>query len=153
MRSASSHVVRHRFTCEIGNPRHEAGPWLPLVTLKHLCEQDLEPDPPNNEPRIRKGTAVDRRVSVEAKDMRHGRKSTSNDSTDTKDTCERPGYRADPRHTGMTIEQRASASRSPSQCRRYRVPGCRDAIQSPVIAEYVKKDDIIAPANPAENES
>ena len=75
MRSASSHVVRHRFTCEIGNPRHEAGPWLPLVTLKHLCEQDLEPDPPNNEPRIRKGTAVDRRVSVEAKDMRHGRKS------------------------------------------------------------------------------
>jgi hypothetical protein len=42
-----------------------------------LREQDLDPEPPDGKPRIRKGTAVDRRVSVEDKDMRHGRKSKS----------------------------------------------------------------------------
>ena len=49
----------------------------PLVTLEPLRQQDLEPDPPDKSPRIRKGTAVDRRVSVEDKDLRHGRKSKS----------------------------------------------------------------------------
>ena len=49
----------------------------PLATLRQLREQDLDPDPPDNQPRIRKGTAEDRRVSVEDKDMRHGRKSKS----------------------------------------------------------------------------
>ena len=49
----------------------------PLATLRQLREQDLDPEPPDGKPRIRKGTAVDRRVSVEDKDMRHGRKSKS----------------------------------------------------------------------------
>jgi hypothetical protein len=48
-----------------------------LATLRQLREQDLDPEPPDNKPRIRKGTAKDRRVSVEDKDMRHGRKSKS----------------------------------------------------------------------------
>ncbi len=49
----------------------------PLATLRQLREQDLDPEPPHGKPRIRKGTAEDRRVSVEDKDMRHGRKSKS----------------------------------------------------------------------------
>jgi hypothetical protein len=49
----------------------------PLATLRQLREQDLDPEPPDGKPRIRKGTAEDRRVSVEDKDMRHGRKSKS----------------------------------------------------------------------------
>ena len=48
-----------------------------LATLRQLREQDLDPEPPDNKPRIRQGTAEDRRVSVEDKDMRHGRKSKS----------------------------------------------------------------------------
>jgi Transposase DDE domain len=43
--------------------------------LRQLREQDLDPEPPDGKPRIRKGTVEDRRVSVEDKDMRHGRKS------------------------------------------------------------------------------
>jgi Transposase domain (DUF772)/Transposase DDE domain len=48
-----------------------------LETLRLLREQDLEPDPSGGGPRIRRGVAEDRRVSVEDKDMRHGRKSKS----------------------------------------------------------------------------
>jgi hypothetical protein len=49
----------------------------PLAMLRQLREQDLDPEPPDGKPRIRQGTAEDRRVSVEDKDMRHGRKSKS----------------------------------------------------------------------------
>jgi hypothetical protein len=48
-----------------------------LETLRQLREQDLEPDPSGGSPRIRRGVAEDRRVSVEDKQMRHGRKSKS----------------------------------------------------------------------------
>lgn len=48
-----------------------------LETLRQLREQDLEPDPSGGGPRIRDGVAPDRRVSVQDKDMRHGRKSKS----------------------------------------------------------------------------
>lgn len=48
-----------------------------LDTLRQLREQDLEPDPSGGGPRIRRGVAEDRRVSVEDKEMRHGRKSKS----------------------------------------------------------------------------
>jgi hypothetical protein len=48
-----------------------------LETLRQLREQDLEPDPSGGGPRIRRGVAEDRRVSVQDKDMRHGRKSKS----------------------------------------------------------------------------
>ncbi len=44
--------------------------------LRQLRAQDLEPDPTTpGRTRIRKGTAPDRRISVEDPDMRHGRKS------------------------------------------------------------------------------
>jgi hypothetical protein len=48
-----------------------------LETLRQLREQDLEPDPSGGGTRIRQGVAPDRRVSIEDKQMRHGRKSKS----------------------------------------------------------------------------
>jgi hypothetical protein len=48
-----------------------------LETLRQLREQDLEPDPSDGRPRIRRGVAEDRRVSIEDAEMRHGRKSKS----------------------------------------------------------------------------
>jgi hypothetical protein len=48
-----------------------------IETLKQLREQDLEPDPDGGKPRIRRGVAEDRRVSVTDSQMRHGRKSKS----------------------------------------------------------------------------
>src|SRR5204863_2862135 len=48
-----------------------------LETLRQLRSQDLEPDPSGGGPRIRHGVAEDRRVSVQDKEMRHGRKSKS----------------------------------------------------------------------------
>lgn len=46
-----------------------------LETLTQLRGQDLEPDPNGGGPRVRRGVAEDRRVSVEDPEMRHGRKS------------------------------------------------------------------------------
>jgi Transposase DDE domain/Transposase domain (DUF772) len=48
-----------------------------LETLRQLRKQDLEPDPSGGGSRIRRGVAEDRRISVEDKEMRHGRKSKS----------------------------------------------------------------------------
>ena len=48
-----------------------------LATLAQLRGQDLEPDPKGGGPRIRRGVAEDRRVSVEDPEMRHGRKTKS----------------------------------------------------------------------------
>lgn len=62
---------------EFGDDAAEPPLAEPLATLRQLREQDLDPEPPDGKPRIRKGTAEDRRVSVEDKDMRHGRKSKS----------------------------------------------------------------------------
>lgn len=58
-------------------PREVDSPPLAdhLKTLQQLREQDLEPDPSGGGPRIRQGVAADRLVSVEDKEMRHGRKS------------------------------------------------------------------------------
>jgi len=44
-------------------------------TLQQLMDQDLEPDPDGGGMKIRAGVAEDRRVSVEDREMRHGRKS------------------------------------------------------------------------------
>jgi hypothetical protein len=47
-----------------------------LATLRQIRGQDLEPDPSGGS-RIRKGVAEERRISIQDKDMRHGRKSKS----------------------------------------------------------------------------
>lgn len=65
--------VRERFADDVeGPPLAEH-----LATLAQLRGQDLEPDPKGGGPRIRRGVAKDRRVSVEDPDMRHGRKTKS----------------------------------------------------------------------------
>jgi len=46
-------------------------------TLQHLIDQDTEPDPDDGGPRIRRGVARDRQISLSDPDMRHGRKSKS----------------------------------------------------------------------------
>jgi len=46
-------------------------------TLLKLIEQDTEPDPDDAGPRIRRGVARDRQISLSDPDMRHGRKSKS----------------------------------------------------------------------------
>lgn len=59
-------------------PTHVKDPPLSehLKTVQQFINQDLEPDPSGNgEMRIRDGVAVDRRVSIEDPEMRHGRKS------------------------------------------------------------------------------
>ena len=48
-----------------------------VETLRQIVKQDLEPDPGGGGLRIRDGVAEDRRVSVEDREMRHGRKSKS----------------------------------------------------------------------------
>ncbi len=48
-----------------------------VETLVQIRTQDLEPDPQGGGSRIREGVAEDRRVSIEDKEMRHGRKSKS----------------------------------------------------------------------------
>ena len=48
-----------------------------VATLQTLMVQDLEPDPTGGGTRIRKGVAKDRQISLEDKDMRHGRKSSA----------------------------------------------------------------------------
>ena len=48
-----------------------------IETLAQLMSQDLEPDPDGGGVKIREGVAADRRVSVEDREMRHGRKSKS----------------------------------------------------------------------------
>ena len=60
-------------------PEEIAKPPLkePVETLVQIRTQDLEPDPQGGGARIRAGVAEDRRVSIEDKEMRHGRKSKS----------------------------------------------------------------------------
>lgn len=49
-----------------------------IATLHQIIGQDLEPDPSGSgRLRIRQGVAEDRRVSIEDKEMRHGRKTKS----------------------------------------------------------------------------
>ena len=49
-----------------------------IATLRQIIGQDLEPDPNGSgRLRIRDGVAEDRRVSIEDKEMRHGRKTKS----------------------------------------------------------------------------
>jgi predicted kinase len=66
--------LKNRLANEIGRPPLKEH----IETLQQLREQDLEPDPSGKgRTRIREGTAEDRRISIEDKDMRHGRKSKS----------------------------------------------------------------------------
>lgn len=48
-----------------------------LELLAQVIEQDIEPDPDDGAPRIRRGVTNNRRISIRDPDMRHGRKSKS----------------------------------------------------------------------------
>jgi len=48
-----------------------------LATLEQVIEQDIEPDPEGDGPRLKDGTSQGRRISITDPDMRHGRKSKS----------------------------------------------------------------------------
>jgi Transposase DDE domain/Transposase domain (DUF772) len=65
--------ITRRLAEEIGKPPLQDS----LATLVQIRTQDLEPDPHGGASRVRDGVAVDRRVSVEDREMRHGRKSKS----------------------------------------------------------------------------
>ncbi len=66
--------VAARLSEELGRPPLDAH----VATLRQIIGQDLEPDPEGSgRLRIRHGVAEDRRVSIEDKDMRHGRKTKS----------------------------------------------------------------------------
>lgn len=73
--------IRDRLPHELARPPLQEH----LETLHQVMTQDLEPDPTRGGDRsdkttavrIREGVAPDRRVSIEDKDMRHGRKSKS----------------------------------------------------------------------------
>lgn len=66
--------LKKQLADEIGRPPLKEH----VETLRQLRDQDLEPDPSGNgRTRIREGTTADRRISIEDKDMRHGRKSKS----------------------------------------------------------------------------
>ncbi len=47
------------------------------ATLQQVMVQDIEPDPEGGGPRIKRGVAKERRISVKDGEMRHGRKSKS----------------------------------------------------------------------------
>jgi hypothetical protein len=65
--------IERRLAEEVGKPPLKES----LETLVQIRTQDLEPDPKGGAARIRDGVAVDRRVSIEDKEMRHGRKNKS----------------------------------------------------------------------------
>ena len=65
--------IAHRLPEAVATPPLKAS----LETLVQIRTQDLEPDPKGGAARIRDGVAADRRVSIEDKEMRHGRKSKS----------------------------------------------------------------------------
>lgn len=73
--------IRDRLPAELARPSLQEH----VETLHQVMAQDLEPDPTcggnrsdkTTAVRIREGVAPDRRVSIEDKDMRHGRKSKS----------------------------------------------------------------------------
>ncbi len=67
--AAVGHLFLHHPQA-VTDPRVDAA----LATLRQLVEQDLEPDEQGGL-RIKKGVAVDRRISIEDPQMRHGRKS------------------------------------------------------------------------------
>ena len=68
------HWVTSRLRDELTRPPLDGH----LATLRQIIDQDLEPDPDGSgRMRIRNGVAEDRRVSIEDKDMRHGRKTKS----------------------------------------------------------------------------
>lgn len=68
------HWVTKRLSDELTRPPLDEH----VATLRQIIGQDLEPDPDGSgRMRIRHGVAEDRRISIEDKDMRHGRKTKS----------------------------------------------------------------------------
>jgi Transposase DDE domain/Transposase domain (DUF772) len=68
------HWVAERLSDELTRPPLDKH----ITTLRQIIGQDLEPDPDGSgRMRIRHGVAEDRRVSIEDKEMRHGRKTKS----------------------------------------------------------------------------
>lgn len=72
--SSLEHWITTRLPDELTRPPLDEH----VATLRQIIGQDLEPDPDGSgRMRIRHGVAEDRRVSIEDKDMRHGRKTKS----------------------------------------------------------------------------
>ena len=65
--------IREHVPVELTQPPLAAA----IETLHTLRAQDLEPDPTGGGTRIRKGVAKDRQISLEDKEMRHGRKASA----------------------------------------------------------------------------
>ena len=86
---AAQHDALQRLLGEVAKTRQWVEAKLPnlekdsplvaaLSTLEQVAKQDLEAEPrPDGTLGIAKGTAKDRRISIEDADMRHGRKSSS----------------------------------------------------------------------------
>ncbi len=103
------HWVAARMPDELTHPPLDAH----VATLRQIIGQDLEPDPDGSgRLRIRHGVAEDRRVSIEDKDMRHGRKTKSKRFN---------GYKAPPRNRSRYRAHsrgRGAAGQSPRTGRR-----------------------------------
>lgn len=120
-----------------------------LATLQQLRRQDLDPEPPGGKAKIRKGTAEERRVSVEDKEMRHGRKSKSKRFNGYK------GHIAIDLDTGLILacavtpanrpeaeavpSIRADVSRAPDRNEIAQLSVDRGYIKSPLVAEVLER--------------
>lgn len=112
-----------------------------LAAVHQIIDQDLEPDPNGGggDMRIREGVAPDRRVSIEDKEMRHGRKSKSKRFN---------GYK---RHiaidldTGLTIACALAAANRPEEDAAADLASDMRYLDKPIAALYIDRGYINAP--------
>jgi hypothetical protein len=125
-------------------PHSAKGPPLRehLAAVHQIIDQDLEPDPNGGgagDKRVREGVAPDRRVSIEDKEMRHGRKSKSKRFN---------GYK---RHiavdldTGLTIACALAAANRPEEDAAADLASDMEYLDKPIGALYIDRGYINAP--------